>query len=169
MFLLWLAIFNDDTISIRQMSMESVIGRLPVVSVIVYLGVRFVGYEDTQINRVNQEYKFPKKKKKVKDRIRTMGIGSNFPEELWPRVQLCIFTTIRPNTLTTESRPMTDSVPIWRIKMIIVEDRKPRREHLKVYGCKAFAMTTEAKKLVTTPYSQPVHLTQFNINIITHR
>jgi hypothetical protein len=27
-----------------------------------------------------------------------------------------------------------------------VEDRKPQQAHLKVYGCKAFVMTTDAMK-----------------------
>jgi hypothetical protein len=28
----------------------------------------------------------------------------------------------------------------------VVEDRKPEQTHLKAYGCKAFAMTTDALK-----------------------
>jgi Reverse transcriptase (RNA-dependent DNA polymerase) len=87
----------------------------------------------------------------VKERIRAMGIGSNFPEELWPEIsRAAVYLHNRTPKYTYNWKSPYDRFHTHLAYRdgIVVEDRKPQQEHLKVYGCKAFAMTTEAKKKV---------------------
>jgi hypothetical protein len=87
----------------------------------------------------------------VKEKIRTMAIGANLPEKLWPEIsRAAVYLHNRTPKYTYNWKSPYDRFHThlaYRDGVVVV-DRKPRQEHLKVFGCKAFAMTTEAKKKV---------------------
>jgi len=87
----------------------------------------------------------------VKERIRTMAIGANFSNNLWPEIsRAATYLHNRTPKYTYNWKSPYDQfhTHIAHRDGIVIEDRKPQQAHLKVYGCKAFAVTTEAKKKI---------------------
>jgi hypothetical protein len=85
----------------------------------------------------------------VKERIRTMAIGANLPEGLWPEIsRAAMYLHNRTPKYTYNWKSPYDRFHTYLAYRdgIVVEDRKQNQQHLKVYGCNAFAMTTDAKK-----------------------
>jgi hypothetical protein len=83
----------------------------------------------------------------VKDKIRTMAIASNLPEELWPemsRAGVYLYNRTPKYTYNWKSPYDRFYTHVAHRDGVVVEDCKPQQAHLKVYGCKAFAMTTDA-------------------------
>ena len=85
----------------------------------------------------------------IKDKIRTMGIGANLPAHLWSEIsRAAIYLHNRTPKYTYNWKSPYDRfhTHIAHKDGVVVEDRKPQQAHLKVYGCKAFAMTSDAQK-----------------------
>ena len=85
----------------------------------------------------------------VKDKIRTMGIGANLPAHLLPEIsRAATYLQNRTPKYTYNWKSPYDRfhTHIAHRDGVVVEDRKPEQAHLKVYGCKAFAMTSDAQK-----------------------
>lgn len=83
----------------------------------------------------------------IKDKVRTMAIASKLPEELWPEMfRAAVYLHNRTPTYTYNWKSPYDRfhTHVAHRDGVVVEDRKPQQAHLKVYGCKAFAMTTDA-------------------------
>jgi hypothetical protein len=86
----------------------------------------------------------------LKSKIRTMVIGANLPDELWPevaRATVCLHNRTPKYTYSWKSPDDRFHTHLaHRDGVVVVENRKPQQAHLKAYGCKAFAMTTDALK-----------------------
>jgi Reverse transcriptase (RNA-dependent DNA polymerase) len=85
----------------------------------------------------------------LKNEIRAMAIGANLPDELWPEVsRAAVYLHNRTPIYTYNWKSPYDRfhTNIAHRDGVVVESRKPQQAHLKVYGCKAFAMTTDALK-----------------------
>ena len=83
----------------------------------------------------------------IKDKVRTMAIASKLPEELWPEMfHATVYLHNRTPTYTYNWKSPYDRfhTHVAHRDGVVVEGRKPQQAHLKVYGCKAFAMTTDA-------------------------
>lgn len=87
----------------------------------------------------------------IKDKIRTMGIGANLPAHLWSEIsRAATYLHNRTPKYTYNWKSPYDRfhTHVAHRDGVVVEDRKPQQAHLKVYGCKAFAMTSDAQKKV---------------------
>ena len=83
----------------------------------------------------------------IKSKIRTIAIASKLPEELWPEMsRAAVYLHNRTPNYTYNWKSPYDRfhTHVAHRDGVVVEDRKPQLAHLKVYGCKAFAMTTDA-------------------------
>ena len=83
----------------------------------------------------------------IKIKIRAMGIGANLPEYLWPEIsRAAVYLHNRTPRYTYNWKSPHDRffTHIAHQDGVVLEDRKPHQGHLKAYGCKAFAMTTDA-------------------------
>ena len=85
----------------------------------------------------------------VKERARTLRCAANFPEFLWPEItKAAVYLLNRTPTQKGAWR-----TPYERFLTRVAEragnpteNNKPTGTHLKAYGCKAYALTTDAKK-----------------------
>jgi hypothetical protein len=85
----------------------------------------------------------------LKDEIRTMAIAANLPDEIWPEIsRAAVYLHNRKPKYTYNWKSPYDRFHTHLAYRdgVVVEDRKPQQAHLKVYGCKAFVMTTDAMK-----------------------
>jgi hypothetical protein len=85
----------------------------------------------------------------LKDEIRTMAIAANLPDELWPEIsRAAVYLHNRKPKYTYNWKSPYDRFHTHLAYRdgVVVEDRKPQQAHLKVYGCKAFVMITDAMK-----------------------
>ena len=84
----------------------------------------------------------------IKEKSRAMRIGAKLPEFIWPEItRTAVYLYNRtpkysfgwksPYELFYSFLAQRDGLPS--------SDRKPHQQHLKVFGCKAFAMTTDAQ------------------------
>ena len=83
----------------------------------------------------------------IKEKTRTMAIGANLPEDLWPEIsRAATYLHNRTPKYTYNWKSPYDRfhTHIAHRDGVVVEDRKPQQAHLKVYGCKAFVMTRDA-------------------------
>jgi hypothetical protein len=82
----------------------------------------------------------------VKDKSRTIRIDANLPWELWPEiVRATVYLHNRtPNYANGWKSPYEVFFTTAALQDgIITPPRKPNQSHLKVYGCKAFALTDD--------------------------
>ena len=83
----------------------------------------------------------------IKEKIRTMGISANLPDQLWPeiaRAATYLYNRTPKQMHNWESPYERFYQFVAQQDNLVVEHRKPNQSHLKVYGYKAFAMTPEA-------------------------
>ncbi|KAF6518369.1 hypothetical protein HZS61_002447 [Fusarium oxysporum f. sp. conglutinans] len=84
----------------------------------------------------------------IKNKARAMRAGARLPEDLWVEIyRAAVYLYNRTPRYTHNWRTPYDKFHTFLAHRdgIVVEDRKPYQAHLRVYGCKAFAMTREAK------------------------
>ncbi|KAL3704530.1 hypothetical protein TMatcc_008201 [Talaromyces marneffei ATCC 18224] len=85
----------------------------------------------------------------IKTKGRSMRKGARLPFDLWPEiVRAAVYLYNRTpryasNWKTPYDRFTTHAA--WK-SGIVIENQKPQLAHLKVYGCKAYALTTEYMK-----------------------
>ncbi|KAF7136791.1 hypothetical protein CNMCM5793_006309 [Aspergillus hiratsukae] len=85
----------------------------------------------------------------IKDKARAMREGAKLPAFLWPEiVRAAVYLFNRTPHYQANWKTPIDRFHTYiaHSEGVVVEDRKPQQAHLKVYGCKAFAMTPEAQK-----------------------
>ncbi|KAL3702648.1 hypothetical protein TMatcc_011227 [Talaromyces marneffei ATCC 18224] len=75
----------------------------------------------------------------IKTKGRSMRKGARLPFDLWPEIT----PRYASNWKTLYDRFTTHAA--WK-SGIVIENQKPQLAHLKVYGCKAYALTTEYMK-----------------------
>lgn len=83
----------------------------------------------------------------IKEKIRTMAIGANLPDQLWPEISKAATYLYNrtPKLLHSWKSPYERFHQFVANKEgLNVSHRRPNLTHLKVYGCKAFAMTPDA-------------------------
>lgn len=83
----------------------------------------------------------------VKDKARAMRSGAKLPAFLWPEInRAAVYLYNRTPHYQANWKTPIDRFHTYiaHSEGIVTEDRKPFQAHLKAYGCKAFAMTTEA-------------------------
>lgn len=85
----------------------------------------------------------------IKEKVRSMAQETRFPPELWPEIcDAAIYLYNRTPRLSSDWKTPYDKF-FSRLAVadrVIASARKPDRTHLRVYGCKAYAMTTDAMK-----------------------
>ena len=85
----------------------------------------------------------------VKDKARSMRQAAKLPAALWPEIDRAAVylhnSTPRYNYNWKSPYDLFHTYIAHR-DGVVVHDRKPQQAHLKVYGCKAFALTTEYLK-----------------------
>jgi len=84
----------------------------------------------------------------IKNKARAMRAGARLPEDLWVEIyRAAVYLYNRTPRYTHNWRTPYDKFHTFLAHRdgIVVENRKPYQAHLRVYGCKAFAMTREAK------------------------
>jgi hypothetical protein len=85
----------------------------------------------------------------IKTKARAMRTSARFPEYLWVEIYRCaVYLYNRTPKYIYNWRTPYDRLHTYLAHRdgIVVEDRKPHQAHLRVYGCKAFAMTQDALK-----------------------
>lgn len=91
----------------------------------------------------------------VKDKARAMRQAAKLPAALWPEIdRAAVYLHNRTPRYQYNWKSPYDRFHTYLAHRdgVVVPDRKPQQAHLKVYGCKAFALTTEyLKKEKTTP------------------
>ena len=85
----------------------------------------------------------------IKDKIRSMRAGAKLPAELWPEIS-------KAGVYLYNRTPRYDynwKTPYDRFHTFVahrdssvIEDRKPNQAHLRAYGYKAFALTSDTLK-----------------------
>ncbi|KAF4474070.1 Retrovirus-related Pol polyprotein from transposon TNT [Colletotrichum fructicola Nara gc5] len=84
----------------------------------------------------------------VKMKARAMRIGARLPEHLWVEIyRAAVYLYNRTPKYMYSWRTPYDRfhTALAHRDGIVVQDRKPHQAHLRVYGCKAYAMTSEAQ------------------------
>ena len=83
----------------------------------------------------------------VKTKIRTLAQGASLPEELWPEISKAAVYLLN-RTPKVDFQWKTSYEKLYLIcshrKGVPRKHQRPQLAHLKVYGCKAFALTREA-------------------------
>jgi hypothetical protein len=83
----------------------------------------------------------------VKRRARCMALSSHLPEDIWPEIYKAAVYLI--NRSPKQLRNWQTAMGLWRLYMCntqgIQQHYKPLVSHLKVYGCLAYAMTSDAQ------------------------
>lgn len=85
----------------------------------------------------------------IETKAKAMRLGAHLPEDLWREVfDTAIYLHNRLPRYTYNWKSPYDRFYTYLAHRdgVVVRDRKPRQGHLRVYGCKAFAMTSKAKK-----------------------
>ncbi len=85
----------------------------------------------------------------IKQKIIAMGSSSNLPKELWPeitRAAVYLYNRTPRYSLNWKSPYELFHTRLAHRDGVVIEERKPQQAHLKVYGCKAYYMTTDALK-----------------------
>lgn len=85
----------------------------------------------------------------IESKSRAMRQGAHLPEDLWREVYgAAIYLHNRMPKYTFNWKSPYDRLHTFFAHRdgIVVTDRKPQQGHLRVYGCKAFAMTTTAQR-----------------------
>jgi hypothetical protein len=85
----------------------------------------------------------------VKDKSRSMRAGSKLPSALWKEiVRTAVYLLNRTPRWQYYWKTPYDRFHTYVAHKdgVAVEHRKPNQAHLRVYGCKAYAMTTDALK-----------------------
>jgi hypothetical protein len=85
----------------------------------------------------------------IKAKARAMRVGARLPEHLWVEIyRAAAYLYNRTPKYMHNWRTPYDRFHTYLAHRdgIVVEDRKPYQAHLRVYGCKAYAMTQEAQR-----------------------
>jgi hypothetical protein len=85
----------------------------------------------------------------IKAKARAMRAGARLPASLWVEIYRCaVYLYNRTPKYIYDWRTPYGRFHTYLAQRdgISVEDRKPQQSHLRVYGCKAFAMTRDAMK-----------------------
>lgn len=89
----------------------------------------------------------------VKEKARAMRIGAKLPHNLWPEINKTAVYLYNRTPNYGKDLPSTWSTPYERFhtansfaKGIVIHDRRPDQSFLRVFGCKAYAMTATAQK-----------------------
>src|SRR4029077_3678527 len=85
----------------------------------------------------------------IKDKARSMRASSKLPAALWPEIdRAAVYLHNRTPRYNYNWKSPYDRFHTYLAHRdgVDVPDRKPQQAHLKVYGCKAFALTTEYLK-----------------------
>lgn len=84
----------------------------------------------------------------IKDKARTMRAGANLPVTLWPEItKAAVYLYNRTPKYDYNWKTPYDRFHTYVAHRdgSVIENRKPHQAHLRAYGCKAFALTTEAQ------------------------
>ncbi|KAI8648163.1 Integrase catalytic domain-containing protein [Fusarium sp. Ph1] len=82
----------------------------------------------------------------IKTKARCMRIGANFPEALWPEITTC--ATYLYNRTPAASRGWKSPYELFHSRFRLGECSplaRPDLSHLRSYGCRAYAMTSDAQ------------------------
>jgi hypothetical protein len=85
----------------------------------------------------------------IKEKARAMRIGAKLPSFLWVEIwRAAVYLYNRtPKYIYNWKTPYERFYTYFAFRDgVVVTERKPDQTHLRVYGCKAFAMTTDALK-----------------------
>ena len=85
----------------------------------------------------------------IKDKIRSMRAGAKLPAELWPEIsKAAVYLYNRTPRYDYNWKTPYDRFHTFVAHRdgSVVDDRKPNQAHLRTYGCKAFALTSDALK-----------------------
>jgi Reverse transcriptase (RNA-dependent DNA polymerase)/GAG-pre-integrase domain len=85
----------------------------------------------------------------VKDKARAMRQAAKLPAALWPEIdRAAVYLHNRTPRYQYNWKSPYDRFHTYLSHRdgVVVPDRRPQQAHLKVYGCKAFALTTEYLK-----------------------
>ena len=85
----------------------------------------------------------------IKDKSRAMREGARLPAKLWPEIsRAAVYLHNRTPRYTYNWKAPFDRFHTYLAFRdgVVVDHRKPQAAHLKVYGCKAYALTTETLK-----------------------
>ena len=86
----------------------------------------------------------------LKDKIRAMHAGARLPTQLWPEIsRAAVYLSNRTPRYNLKWKTPYDRFHTFlaqRDGNTVITDRKPLQGHLRVFGCKAFALTTETLK-----------------------
>ncbi|KAL9567430.1 hypothetical protein ACKAV7_008380 [Fusarium commune] len=85
----------------------------------------------------------------IKEKARAMRIGAKLPSFLWVEIwRAAVYLYNRtPKYIYNWKTPYKRFYTYFAFRDgVVVTERKPDQTHLRVYGCKAFAMTTDALK-----------------------
>ena len=85
----------------------------------------------------------------VKDKARAMREGAKLPAALWPEInRAAVYLLNRTPRYTYNWKSPYERFHTYLAYRdgVVVEHRKPRLAHLRVYGCKAYALTAEAQE-----------------------
>jgi hypothetical protein len=86
----------------------------------------------------------------IKDKARAMRMSSKLPAELWPEItRAAVYLHNRTPRYTYNWKAPYDRFRTYVIQKdgVVCSHRKPQIAHLKVYGCKAYALTTQYLKM----------------------
>jgi hypothetical protein len=85
----------------------------------------------------------------IKDKARTMRLDANLPWELWPeivRAAVYLYNRTPRYSNKWKSRYEVFFTTAAHYDGIATPPRKPNHAHLKAYGCKTFALTSDTKR-----------------------
>lgn len=85
----------------------------------------------------------------IKDKARSMRQAAKLPAALWPEIdRAAVYLHNRTPRYNYNWKSPYDRFYTYLANRdgVVAPDRKPQQAHLKVYGCKAFALTTEYLK-----------------------
>lgn len=85
----------------------------------------------------------------IKEKARTMRTGARLPQHLWVEIfKAAVYLYNRTPRYIHDWRSPYEKLHTFLANRdgIAVENRKPHQAHLRAYGCKAFAMTTQSQR-----------------------
>jgi hypothetical protein len=85
----------------------------------------------------------------IKDKSPAMREGAKLPAKLWPEIsRAAVYLHNRTPRYTYNWKAPFDRFHTYLALRngVVVDHRKPQAAHLKVYGCKAYALTTQTLK-----------------------
>ncbi|OAQ57705.1 polyprotein [Purpureocillium lilacinum] len=113
-----------------------------------YLQQRYIRLEPSAPNTPAQNGGAETTGRIIKTKARAMRTGARLPEHLWVEIyKAAVYLYNRtPRYISSWQSPYERlHTFLARRDGIVVESRKPQQAHLRVYGCKAYAMTREAQ------------------------